>query len=276
MSPAALPDAVSVAGGLAVTGGARIPGDKSISHRALLIGALADGTSTVRGLSDGDDVARTEAAVRALGATVHRDGATVSIEGGRDRLHQAAGAVDCGNSGTSMRLLVGVVAGRPWQTSLTGDPSLSGRPMDRIAEPLGAMGATVEGTGPTVTPPLIVHGGGLHGIEWAPPMASAQVKAAILFAGLEAEGETVVREAVGTRVHTEEMLAAAGADIAVEPWGRGRSVRIRPSGLRPLDLDVPGDPSQAAFWVVAGCLCRDSRIVVERVYSGPDRLGFLG
>jgi 3-phosphoshikimate 1-carboxyvinyltransferase len=276
VSPPGLPDAVSVTAGRAVSGGVRTPGDKSISHRALLIGALADGTTTVRGLSDGDDVARTEAAVRAFGATVHREQGVVSIEGGRDGLHQAAGPLDCANSGTSMRLLVGVAAGRPWQTTLTGDRSLSARPMDRVAEPIAAMGATVEGSGPTVTPPLTVHGGGLRGIEWSPPMASAQVKSAILFAGLEAEGETVVREAVATRAHTEEMLAAAGADIAVERWGRGRLVRVRPSRLRPLVIDVPGDPSQAAFWVVAGCVCPDSRVVVERVYAGPDRLGFMG
>lgn len=271
-----LADTVSVNGGRAVAGTVRTPGDKSISHRALLIGALADGTTTVTGLSDGDDVARTEAAVRAFGATVRRDGATVSIQGGRDGLHQPAASVDCGNSGTSMRLLAGVVAGRPWQTRLIGDASLSGRPMDRIAVPLAEMGATVEGSGPRVTPPLTVRGGGLHGIEWAPPMASAQVKSAILFAGLEAQGETIVREAVATRAHTEEMLAAAGVDITVEAWGSGRSVTVRPSRLTPFDIDVPGDPSQAAFWAVAGCICPDSRVVVERVYAGPDRLGFMG
>jgi 3-phosphoshikimate 1-carboxyvinyltransferase len=274
MSPT-LPDIVSIAGRQVVSGRVRTPGDKSISHRALLIGALADGATTVTGLSDGDDVARTEAAVRAFGATITRAGATVSIEGGRDELHQASASVDCGNSGTSMRLLAGVVAGRPWHTDLIGDPSLSRRPMDRIAEPLRAMGARVEGRGPAVNPPLTVRGGGLHGIDYAPPMASAQVKSAILLAGLEADGETVVREAVATRAHTEEMLAAAGVDITVEPWGEGRSVTVRPSRLRPLDLRVPGDPSQAAFWVVAGCLCRDSRVVVERVYAGPDRLGFM-
>lgn len=138
------PDTISVTGGRHLTGRLRTPGDKSISHRALLIGALAGGTTTVRGLSDGDDVARTAAAVAAMGASVRRDGAVVAIEGGRAALRQPA-PIDCGNSGTSMRLLAGVVAGFSWTTTLSGDASLSARPMDRIAEPLSAMGATVTG-----------------------------------------------------------------------------------------------------------------------------------
>jgi 3-phosphoshikimate 1-carboxyvinyltransferase len=267
-------DTVVIAPGRHLTGTVRTPGDKSISHRALLIGALAEGKSTVRGLSDGDDVARTAAAVAALGASLERDDGAVVIEGGRDRLHEA-GPIDCANSGTSIRLLAGVVASLPWTTTLSGDASLSARPMDRIAEPLSAMGATVRGRGPTQLPPLVVTGGGLHGIEWTPPMASAQVKSAILFAGLDATGETVVLESVVTRTHTEDMLAAAGAEIAVEGWGTGRLVRVRASRLHPIDLDIPGDPSQAAFWIVAGCIVPASAVVVERVYSGPERIGFM-
>jgi 3-phosphoshikimate 1-carboxyvinyltransferase len=228
----------------------------------------------VRGLSDGDDVAKTAAAMGALGASVRPDGAAVVIDGGRHRLH-AAGPIDCGNSGTSMRLLAGLAASLPGTTTLSGDASLSARPMDRIAEPLDAMGASVTGTGPAVLPPLVVAGGGLHGIEWTPPMASAQVKSAILFAGLDASGETVVRERVATRAHTEEMLAAAGADITTEAWETGRLVRVRASQLRPIDLDIPGDPSQAAFWIVAACLVPNSAVVVERVYCGPERVGFM-
>jgi 3-phosphoshikimate 1-carboxyvinyltransferase len=147
--------------------------------------------------------------------------------------------------------------------------------MDRIAVPLGAMGAIVQGRGTAILPPLVVGGGGLTGIEWTPPMASAQVKSCILFAGLYAAGETVVREPVATRAHTEEMLAQAGADIAVEPWGAGRSVRVRRSRLHPLDIDVPGDPSQAAFWLVAACVTPGSSVRVEHVYSGRDRIGYL-
>jgi 3-phosphoshikimate 1-carboxyvinyltransferase len=240
----------------------------------LLIGALAQGTTVARGLSDGDDVARTAAAVSALGAAVTRVSDRVTINGGRARLH-AATAIDCGNSGTSMRLLAGIVAGIAGETTLTGDASLSARPMDRVAEPLAAMGARVTGHGPTQLPPLVVAGTALHGIEWTPAMASAQVKSAILLAGLDATGDTVVRETIATRLHTEEMLAAAGADITVEPWGTGRSVRVRASTLRPLDLDVPGDPSQSAFWITAACVLPGSSVLVERVYAGAERTGFL-
>jgi 3-phosphoshikimate 1-carboxyvinyltransferase len=268
------PDRIAITGGRHLAGTVRTPGDKSISHRVLLIGALAEGTTTGRGLSDGDDVARTAAAVSALGASVTRAGNRVSIEGGRNRLRTAA-TIDCGNSGTSMRLLAGIVAGIPGETTLTGDASLSGRPMDRVAEPLSAMGASVTGRGPRQLPPLVVGGTALHGIEWTPAMASAQVKSAILLAGLGATGDTVVREAIATRLHTEEMLAAAGADITVEPWGTGRSVRVRASTLQPLDLDVPGDPSQSAFWITAACVLPESRVLVERVYAGGERTGFL-
>jgi len=267
-------DAVRVEGGRRLTGAVRTPGDKSISHRALLIGALAEGTTKVRGLSDGDDVARTTAAVAALGAVIRPADGGTEIEGGRGRLREA-GSLDCGNSGTSLRLLAGVAAGLPWSTTLTGDASLCSRPMDRIAEPLRAMGASVRGEGPTERPPLVVEGGHLVGIEWAPPMASAQVKSAILFAGLDADGETVVAEKVATRTHTEELLAAAGADLVVEPWGEGRRVTLRRSALHPLDLDVPGDPSQAAFWLVAACVTKGSEVTVERVYAGAERTGFL-
>jgi len=269
------PDAVSVRGGAHLSGTVRTPGDKSISHRAVLIAALADGESIVRGASDGDDVARTAAAVEMFGATVTRRAGTLTIAGGRDALHAPAHAIDCGNSGTSLRLLAGVAASFPWTTRLFGDASLSTRPMDRIAVPLSAMGAIVQGRGTAILPPIVVGGGGLSGIEWTPPMASAQVKSCILLAGLHAAGETVVREPVATRAHTEEMLAQAGADIVVEPWGDGRSVRVRRSRLHPLDIDVPGDPSQAAFWLVAACVTPASSVAVEHVYAGRDRIGYV-
>jgi 3-phosphoshikimate 1-carboxyvinyltransferase len=252
----------------------RTPGDKSVSHRAVLLGALADGVSVIRGLSDGDDVAHTLAAVVQLGAAVTRDGATVTVTGGR--LHAAADPVDCGNSGTGMRLLAGVVAGLDGSTTLFGDDSLSTRPMDRVADPLTAMGATVWGDGKQCRPPIDVVGGPLTGIEWTLPVASAQVKSAILLAGLSADGETVVHEPVPTRAHTEEMLADAGADITVEPEGNGRVVRLRSSKLEPIDVVVPGDPSQAAFWVVAGCIVPGSSVAVEGIYTGAERIGFVG
>jgi 3-phosphoshikimate 1-carboxyvinyltransferase len=255
-----------------------VPGDKSISHRALLLGALAEGISIVRGLSPGEDVGRSAAAIEALGATVSRhEGGWHQITGGRTRLHQPEGTVDVGNSGTTIRLLAGLCAGFDWTTVLAGDSSIARRPMDRVADPLRLMGADVTGSGDEGRlPPLTVRGGCLHGIDYDMPVASAQVKSAILLAGLCAEGETVVREAVATRAHTEEMLAEAGADITVEDGpDEGTVVRLRPSTIHPFELDVPGDPSQAAFWVVAACIVPGSDLVVDDVYLGPARAGFL-
>lgn len=271
------PRVLVVQGGVACRGTVRTPGEKSISHRAVLFAALAEGTSVIFGLSDGADVAATLAAVEALGAGVERaaDGA-VTIRGGRGLLHEPAAALDCGNSGTSMRLLAGLVAGFGWETELIGDESLSSRPMDRVAEPLGRMGATVSGSGPDCRPPLRVKGGALRGIDWTTRVASAQVKSAILLAGLSAEGPTTVRERVTTRAHTEEMLAEAGVDLTVEPWGEGRIVTLHPSALRPVtSRTVPGDPSASAFFVVAGCVVPGSSVEVEGIYQGPARLGYV-
>ncbi|MDP8937094.1 MAG: 3-phosphoshikimate 1-carboxyvinyltransferase [Actinomycetota bacterium] len=256
-----------VEGGTPLRGRIRVPGDKSISHRALLLAALAEGTSVVRGLSTGDDVACTAAAVAALGATVDGD----RVTGGRERLHEPVGVVDVGNSGTSIRLLAGLCAGFDWLTVLVGDDSIAGRPMDRVTEPLRRMGAAVDGRGGGRFTPLVVRGGNLKGIDYQPPVPSAQVKSAVLLAGLSAEGETVVRERVPTRAHTEEMLAACGAQVEV---GHGR-VALRPSRLRPFELEIPGDPSAAAFWVVAACIVPGSDLVVDNVYLGPARAGFL-
>ncbi|HEX7275901.1 MAG TPA: 3-phosphoshikimate 1-carboxyvinyltransferase [Acidimicrobiales bacterium] len=258
-----------IEGGRPLTGHIQVPGDKSISHRALLLAALAEGVSVVRGLSPGADVAGTAAAVRALGAVV--DGNLVT--GGRSRLHQPDGVVDVGNSGTTIRLLAGLCAGFEWLTVLAGDESIARRPMDRVADPLRRMGARVEGRDGGRFPPLTVRGGGLHGIDYDMPVASAQVKAAVLLAGLSADGETVVRETIPTRAHTEEMLTAAGADIEVEDGGH--TIRLRPSALHPFELDVSGDPSQAAFWVVAACIVPGSDLTVDDVYLGPARAGFL-
>ena len=251
---ARLPGTLIVTAGEPLTGTVRTPGDKSVSHRAVLLSALAEGTSRITGLSDGSDVHHTLAAVAALGVVVRQDAVSgwVELDGGRSRLGPAPGDLDCGNSGTGMRLLAGVLAGLPFSSRLVGDDSLSSRPMDRIAGPLAAMGARIEGDGPRCRPPLTITGGVLQGIEWEPPVASAQVKSAILLAGLDADGDTVVRERVATRAHTEEMLAEAGADITVTPWHQGTEVRVRRSTLRPLRMTIPGDPSQAAFWVVAG------------------------
>jgi 3-phosphoshikimate 1-carboxyvinyltransferase len=220
-------------------------------------------------------VARTLGAVVAMGAEVGGHGPEVTVRGGRSKLHAPTHRVDLGNSGTGMRLVAGVAATLPGVTSLTGDASLRGRPMDRVAAPLRQMGAQVAGRGERCLPPLVITGGALHGIEYTPPMASAQVKSAVLLAGLDADGETVVREPVATRAHTEEMLAAAGADISVEPVGTGRVVRVRRSTLQPGSFVVPGDPSQAAFWVVGGVVVPDSMVTVTGIHLGAERVGFL-
>jgi 3-phosphoshikimate 1-carboxyvinyltransferase len=260
-----------VPGGRPLTGTISVPGDKSISHRALLLAAVAEGTSELRGLSAGDDVRATAAAVRALGADV--DGTRIS--GGEDRITAPSGPLDMGNSGTTIRLLAGLMAGWDFTVVLEGDASLSTRPMDRVAIPLGLMGASVTGTGERCRPPLTVRGGKLSGIDYTPPMASAQVKSCVLLAGLRAEGETVVREPVLTRRHTEEMLALCGAEMSEEDSDGTHVVRVRRSALRPFEIDVPGDPSQAAFWIVGACIVPGSEIAVERVYVGAGRRGFL-
>jgi 3-phosphoshikimate 1-carboxyvinyltransferase len=258
----------TVAGGRPLRGTVRVPGDKSVSHRALILGALAEGTSVVRGLSDGDDVARTRTAMVAMGAGVEGE----KVTGGRGRLHEPADVLDMGNSGTGIRLLAGLCAGLPWMTVLTGDESVRRRPMLRVLEPLHQMGARLFGRGGRFAP-LVALGGGLRGVDVETQVASAQVKSAILLAGLSAEGETRVRQAVATRPHTEELLALAGAGIEVTDGGR--DVRLRPGPLEPFEIDVPGDPSQAAFWLVAACLVPGSDVTVDGVYLHPTRSAFL-
>ena len=275
MTPALTPETIRVNAGRAFQGSVALPGDKSISHRALLLAALAEGTSTIAGLSDGDDVRRTLEAVRALGAEVEEGDEATVVQGGRSRLHSPNGPIDLGNSGTGMRLLLGVVAGLPVTANLTGDASLRSRPMDRVAEPLGRMGAHLSGQGSRCLPPVAITGGKLHGIEYTPPMASAQVKSAVLLAGLSAEGDTVVHEPVPTRAHTEEMLAQMGADITVSNSSSGRTIRIGRSDLSPTTVSVPGDPSQAAYWVVAGVVVPGSVVTVVDIHLGAERTGFL-
>lgn len=247
----------------------RMPGDKSISHRVLLLAALAQGRSVISGLSDGADVAGTRRAIEALGAGNRDDGDRVVVEGGR--LHEADGVLDVGNSGTTIRLLAGLCAGLPFLTVLAGDRSIARRPMDRVAVPLRRMGATIDGRDGGRLPPLSVRGGGLSGITYRPPVPSAQVKGAVLLAGLSAEGDTVVEEDVPTRAHTEELLARFGADVES---GEGR-VRVRRSRPGPFAYEVPGDPSQAAFWVVAASVVPGSDLVIEGLYLGSARTGFL-
>lgn len=267
-------DELQVQGPAVLRGRLCVPGDKSISHRALLLAALAEGTSLVRGLSRGDDVARTRLAIEALGADVEQlDDGTLRIGGRGGRLAEPAGVLDVGNSGTGIRLLAGVAASQPFLTVLVGDDSIGRRPMDRISVPLRRMGAAIDGRDGGRLTPLVIRGGGLIGTHHDTPVASAQVKSAILLAGLAADGETVVREPRPSRAHTEEMLLACGADIEVD--AEQATVRVRPSVLEPHDWDVPGDPSQAAFWVCLAAATPGSEVVVDELYLGPSRAGFL-
>jgi 3-phosphoshikimate 1-carboxyvinyltransferase len=261
--------------GRALQGRLRAPGDKSISHRALLIAARAEGRSRVTGLSNGQDVRHTLEAVVALGAGVEHGGGDVFVNGGTGLLHEPGALIDVGNSGTGIRLLAGFVSSLDGLFVLQGDSSIAQRPMDRIAVPLRLMGAHVDGRQGGRFPPLAVRGGNLEGIEYTLPVPSAQVKSAILFAALGAKGPTTVHEPVPTRAHTEEMFAAAGADIEVSSKGAGSSVTLQPGALHPTDIDVPADPSQAAFWAVAACITPGSDLVLERVYVGRGRAGFI-
>jgi 3-phosphoshikimate 1-carboxyvinyltransferase len=273
-------DELEVLGGRELGGTVTVPGDKSISHRALIFGTLAGGTSRVRGLSDGEDVGRTLRAMGDLGALISEAGdpeareREIQIEGSPE-MCRPPGPLGCGNSGTTMRLLAGVVAGRGWPVRMEGDRSLSGRPMDRIAEPLRLMGVEVNGRSERCLPPIVLNGDGLQGIEFSPRQASSQVKSCVLLAGLRASGETVVREPVATRRHTEEFLELCGADFDEESDGPAHVVKIRASELSPFELSVPGDPSQAAFWAVAGCIVAGSEIRIPGVYLGKERRGFV-
>jgi 3-phosphoshikimate 1-carboxyvinyltransferase len=241
-----------------------LPGDKSISHRALILGSIADGTSKVRGLSEGADVQSTAGCLRALGITIEA-GAVVGK--GLEGLRAASGRLDCGNSGTTMRLLAGLLAAQPFRSELSGDDSLSRRPMDRVVVPLREMGADAA------WPPLQVGGRvPLRGIEVRLEVPSAQVKSAVLLAGLYASGATAVIEPVATRDHTEVMLRAMGADVTVE----GDRVEVRRAErLEPIDVDVPGDLSAASFWLVAAGLVPGSQLKVKSTGLNPTRTAFL-
>jgi len=230
-----------------------VPGDKSISHRVLMLAALADGTSTVRGLSDGGDVACTRRIIEALGADVVDAGdGTISIRGGR--LEAVDHPLDVGNSGTGIRLLAGLLAGQPFRSVLDGDASIRRRPMDRVLDPLRLMGASLRGRDGLSLAPLEIRGGGLRGIEYRLPVASAQVKGCVLFAGLSAEGPTTVVEDRSSRVHTEELMTAFGLTLDRGSDGDLTSVTVQPGRPTAFDHDVAGDPSQAAFWAVAASI----------------------
>jgi len=253
----------------------QVPGDKSISHRAALFGGLAKGQTEITGFLEGEDCLGTIGAVRALGVEVARRGpGHYLVDGvGLSGLREPDDVIDCGNSGTTARLLMGILAGQPFWTVLTGDDSLRRRPMSRVAEPLRRMGATVVGRGGGGRLPLAVGGARpLRALTYASPVASAQVKTALVLAGLWADGAVTVTEPAVSRDHTERMLAAFGARINVER----RSVTITPGDeLRGQPVAVPGDISSAAFLLVAGLIVPGARVTVRNVGANPTRTGLL-
>jgi 3-phosphoshikimate 1-carboxyvinyltransferase len=258
-----------------LAGRVAVPGDKSISHRAALFGALARGRTEITGFLEGEDCLATLRAVRALGAEVTRKApGHYLVDGtGLDGLTEPEDVIDCGNSGTGARLLVGVLAGQPFWTVLTGDESLRSRPMDRVAEPLRRMGATVVGRREGSRLPLAVRGARpLTALTYASPVASAQVKTALLLAGLWADGPVTVREPAPSRDHTERMLAGFGARLAVGREG----VTLTPGAeLNGQPVAVPGDISSAAFFLVAAAVLADADVTVAHVGTNPTRTGVL-
>lgn len=252
------------------------PGDKSCSHRALMFAAMAEGRSEISGLLEGDDVIRTGKACAALGAEIERIGEYKWQVIGKGGFLQPSAEIDFGNSGTGSRLMMGAMAGFPVRVAMTGDESLRSRPMARVLDPLTQMGARVEGADPDRLPLTLIGSSALQGIDYAPPHASAQVKSAILLAGLNANGTTSVREARKTRDHTERMLKGFGIKLDILPLGGGQIVSVEGGQkMRPVDFTVPGDPSSAAFLFAAGMISPGSDVVVEGIMTNPTRSGLL-
>ncbi len=258
--------------GGALRGSVSVPGDKSISHRSAILGALAEGTTSVRNYSPARDCQSTLSCLRSLGVEVSGTSAGIEIVGTGERgFREPERVLDCGNSGTTFRLMLGALAGMDLFAVLAGDESLSRRPMDRVLLPLSRMGARYDARAGGRLPPVALRGGRLTGISYTTPVASAQVKSAILLAGLRAEGRTEVVEPALSRDHTERMLAAMGAEVEREPC---RTV-VRPSTLRAARIAVPADPSSAAFFLGAALVVPDSDVVTAGVCLNPTRTGFL-
>jgi len=258
-----------VSPGRAIHGIVTLPGDKSISHRYGMLASIAEGRSTLANYSTGADCQSTLDCMAALGAKIERRNGTVAIEGGA--LQEPAGLLDAGNSGSTIRMLSGILAAQPFTSRIGGDESLSRRPMARIIAPLTEMGGFIEAHN-TKFPPLTIHGRSLHGIDYALPMASAQVKSCVLLAGLFAQGNTVVREPVRTRDHTEIALKEFGAEIETEK----RTIRLRGGArLTGRELVVPGDLSSACFFLVAALLVKEANLVIHGVGLNPTRSGLL-
>ncbi|HEV8366110.1 MAG TPA: 3-phosphoshikimate 1-carboxyvinyltransferase, partial [Gemmatimonadaceae bacterium] len=263
---------------LRVAGEVRVPGDKSISHRALLLGAIAEGRSTARGILRSGDTESSARVLRALGVDISPLGPETTVDGrGLRGLVRSSEALDCGNSGTTARLLLGILAAQRFTSTLVGDESLSRRPMRRVAEPLRAMGASIEGSAHDGLP-LSITGGELRAITWKTPVASAQIKSAVLLAGLCAGVPVVVDEPHQSRDHTERMLASLGVALrcAARRDGNAWQVTLEPAARLPaFDLDVPGDPSSAAYFAALAAMADAGEVVLRGIALNPTRTGFL-
>jgi len=253
-----------------VLGSIRLPGDKSISHRYAMLGAIAKGTTRLGNFSTGADCASTLGCVQQAGCTVRREGTTVEIDG-RERMQKPAASLDCGNSGSTMRMLSGILAGHDFACELHGDESLSRRPMARVMTPLRQMGAVISAAAGDL-PPLKIRGGKLRAIDYKLPVASAQVKSAVLFGGLFAEGETAVEEPHRTRDHTEQALRAFGVELS---RSRNRVALRGGQKLHAIEAAVPGDISSAAFFLCAAALFPGSNLVIENLLLNPTRASLL-
>src|SRR5580692_4600571 len=252
-----------------ISGVVTVPGDKSVSHRYGMLTAIAEGESKIANYSTGADCQSTLGCMESLGAKIERRDGLVIVQGGA--LKEPEGALDAGNSGSTIRMLSGILAAQPFTSRIGGDESLSKRPMKRIIQPLTEMGAHIEAVGGQF-PPLTIHGRPLHGIDYTPPMASAQVKSCVLLAGLFADGDTIVREPVRTRDHTEIALQEFGADIEIER----RTITLRAGAkLTGRELVVPGDLSSATFFLVAALLVKESNLVIHGVGLNPTRSTLL-
>ncbi|HZW15939.1 MAG TPA: 3-phosphoshikimate 1-carboxyvinyltransferase [Brevundimonas sp.] len=271
-----MPSTLTARSASALSGLVRAPGDKSISHRALILGAMATGTTDIDGLLEGDDILATARAAEAFGAGVERLGEGRWRITGHGGFRQPAGVIDCGNAGTGVRLLMGAAAGYPITVTFDGDASLRKRPMKRVTAPLADMGARFDWPGEEDRLPVTLTGGALKAIDYVQTVASAQIKSAILLAGLNADGVTTVTEPVPSRDHTERMLRAFGAEVGVRPAPAGW--RITLTGGQPLTgtpVSVPGDPSSAAFPLAAALIVPGSTVTVEAVMLNPLRTGLF-
>ena len=250
-----------------------VPGDKSISHRALLLNSIALGEARLTGLSDGEDVLSTVRCLKALGSRIEpgENQGTAVVYGTDHGLREPTDILNAGNSGTSMRLLSGLLAAQPFTSVLTGDDSLRARPMGRVVQPLKNMGAQIMGRKDGTLAPLTIRGGALQGIEYTMPVASAQVKSSIMIAGLSANGDTILHQPDHSRDHTERMLSAMGVTVKAD----GLTLVLRPSQLRAVDIAVPGDISAAAFWLVVALCHPNARLVVRNVGLNPSRTGIV-